>query len=238
MPGLSCELTSTWGSMNSRQSLLQNIPIRDKNVVITWVQLKLQLVLTGIFQLIITETEPSLLCCFVPSSESNQETAQPRPTHVDGGELSMSWLCYSGPIHGMPEFLMSTTAKSSADSGRLQKRGASAIPWAYSSSSNLRKRKQQPLPGKSPQWLDRSPVTRDPAFPRNKSCGRSEEIWCIIGSGEFLFPVWLPGYLIALEKSVLGKNDVISERFHHARCSWKYSQRRGGLASFSDHFHT
>lgn len=89
MPGLSCELTGTWGSMNSWQSLLQNIPIRDKNVVITWVQLKLQLVLTGIFQLIITETEPSLLCCFVPSSESNQETAQP---HTRGGRRTFNVL--------------------------------------------------------------------------------------------------------------------------------------------------
>lgn len=97
-------------------------------------------------------------------------------------------------------------------------------------------RKQEPLQGKGPQWLDRSPVSRDLAFPRKKSCRMSEEMWCIIGRGEFLFPVWLPGFLIALEKSVLGKN-VISERFHHAPCSGKCSQRRGGLASFSDHFH-
>lgn len=94
---------------------------RDKNVVITWIQLKLWLVLTGIFQLIITETEPSLLCCFVPSSESNQETAQPHT--LDGAAPSMSWVSCRGPIHGMPGFLMNTTKKSSADSVRIPREG-------------------------------------------------------------------------------------------------------------------
>lgn len=167
---------------------------RDKNVVVTCIQLKPWLALTGIFQLIITVPEPSLLCCFAPSSESSQEA-----------EPWMSWLSYSSPTHGMPGSLRNTPAKSSADRGRVPREGGHQPFPGLLKQLKPGEEETRTTAGKSPSGWIGDPVTRDPAFPRKLRCRTSEEIRCIIGSGEFSFPVWLPGFLIAQKSQHLVK---------------------------------
>lgn len=172
MPGLSRELTGTCGSMNPRQSVAKHpypeiLDIQRSQIGVTWVQL----VLTGIFQLIITEMEPSLLCCFVPSSESKQEPAQP---HTNGGSRASNvltvlqqphpWHARAPHEHHCKEqcWQWDTT----------QRRRASAFPWPCSSSSNLNRGNKNHCREKVPSgWIGALSLETQ-HFPEKRAAGR------------------------------------------------------------------
>lgn len=159
---------------------------RDKNIIIIQIWLKLCLVLSAIFQVIITEREPSLLCCFVPSSESTQKRVQPHMHEWSSTPNDTAVLQQPGSwgtrIHDGQHF------KEQSRQWKTPQRRASAVSFGCSSTSDQRKGKQKPPQEKTfPRgWIGQMSLETK-RFPERKSWRRSEEIQCILARGEFFF---------------------------------------------------